>query len=41
VRGTASRPLGEEIVASYLYQVFLYRWLKANDYGRFLVENDL
>lgn len=33
--------LGEEIVASYLYQVFLYRWLEANDYGRFLVENDL
>ncbi len=33
--------LGEEIVASYLYQVFLYHWLEANDYGRFLVDNDL
>ena len=33
--------LGEEIVASYLYQVFLYHWLETNDYGRCLVENDL
>lgn len=33
--------LGEEIVASYLYQVFLYHWLETNDYGRFLVDNDL
>ncbi len=33
--------LGEEIVASYLYQVFLYHWLEANDHGRCLVENDL
>jgi len=33
--------LGEEIVASYLYQVFLYHWLETNGYGRFLVEDDL
>ena len=33
--------LGEEIVASYLYQVFLYQWFEAHDYGRFLVEDDL
>ena len=33
--------LGEEIVASYLYQVHLYHWLEANDYGRCLADNDL
>lgn len=33
--------LGEEIVASYLYQVFLYHWLETNDYGRYLSDNDL
>ena len=33
--------LGEEVVASYLYQVHLYHWLEINDYGRFLVDNDL
>ena len=33
--------LGEEIVASYLYQVHLYHWLEANDFGRFLIDNDL
>ena len=33
--------LGEEIVASYLYQVFLYRWLETNDYGRHLLDDDL
>ena len=33
--------LGEELVASYLYQVHLYRWLESNDYGRFLSDNDL
>ena len=33
--------LGEEIVASYLYQVFLYHWLESHDYGRFLVDDDL
>lgn len=33
--------LGEEIVASYLYQVFLYEWLEKNDYGRMLADDDL
>ena len=33
--------LGAEIVASYLYQVHLYHWLEANDYGRCLADNDL
>ena len=33
--------LGEEIVASYLYQVHLYHWLETNDFGRFLTDNDL
>ncbi len=33
--------LGEEIVASYLYQVFLYHWLESNDHGRFLADDDL
>ena len=33
--------LGEESVASYLYQVHLYHWLESNDYGRFLGDDDL
>ena len=33
--------LGEELVASYLYQVHLYHWLETNDYGRFLTDHDL
>jgi len=33
--------LGEEIVASYLYQVHLYHWLETNDFGRFLIDNDI
>ncbi len=33
--------LAEEMVASYLYQVYLYHWLESNDYGRFLADNDL
>lgn len=33
--------LGEELVASYLYQVHLYHWLESNDYGRLLTDNDL
>jgi ERCC4-type nuclease len=33
--------LGEELVASYLYQLHLYHWLESNDYGRFLADNDL
>ncbi len=33
--------LGEELVASYLYQVHLYSWLESNDYGRYLTDNDV
>ena len=33
--------LGEELAASYLYQVHLYHWLETNGYGRFLSDNDL
>jgi ERCC4-type nuclease len=33
--------LGEELVASYLYQVHLYHWLEINDHGRFLSDNDI
>jgi ERCC4-type nuclease len=38
---TETHELGEELVASYLYQVHLYHWLEANDYGHFLTDNDL
>ena len=38
---TETHELGEELVASYLYQVHLYHWLETNDYGRFLADNDL
>jgi len=38
---TRAHELGEEMVASYLYQVHLYHWLEANDHGRFLADNDL
>ena len=33
--------LAEEIVASYLYQTFLYDWLDRNGHGRYLVDGDL
>ena len=33
--------LGEEIVASFLYQAHLYHWLETNDHGRRLADNDL
>ena len=33
--------LGEELVASYLYQVHLYHWLETNDFGRFLTDSDI
>jgi ERCC4-type nuclease len=33
--------LGEEMVASYLYQTFLYDWLERNGQGRFFSEDDL
>jgi len=38
---TETHELGEEIVASYLYQIHLYDWLDKNDYGRFLADDDL
>ena len=37
---TETHELGEELVASYLYQVHLYHWLETNDHGRFLSDND-
>ena len=33
--------LGEELAASYLYQVNLHHWLECNDYSRFLIDDDL
>ena len=38
---TETHELGEEIVASYLYQVHLYYWLENHDYGRFFADDDL
>jgi ERCC4-type nuclease len=38
---TENHELGEEIVASYLYQTFLYDWLERNGYGRHLADGDL
>jgi ERCC4-type nuclease len=38
---TETHELGEELVASYLYQVHLYHWLETNGYGRFLADSDL
>ena len=38
---TETHELGEELVASYLYQVHLYHWLETNNHGRFLSDNDL
>jgi ERCC4-type nuclease len=38
---TETHELGEEIVASYLYQTFLYDWLEHNGHGRFLADDDL
>ena len=38
---TETHELGEEIVASYLYQVFLYDWLEKNGHGHYLVDEDL
>jgi hypothetical protein len=37
---TETHELGEEIVASYLYQVHLHHWLETNGYGRFLNDNE-
>jgi hypothetical protein len=38
---TETHELGEELVASYLYQIHLYHWLETNGHGRFLADNDL
>jgi ERCC4-type nuclease len=38
---TETHELGEEIVASYLYQTFLYDWLEQNGHGRYLADGDL
>jgi ERCC4-type nuclease len=38
---TETHELGEEIVASYLYQVHLYKWLEANSHGKYLADGDL
>lgn len=38
---TDTHELGEEIVASYLYQTFLYDWLDRNGHGRHLADGDL
>jgi len=38
---TETHELGEEIVASFLYQTFLYDWLEQNGHGRFLADGDL
>ncbi len=38
---TETHELGEELVASFLYQMHLYHWLETNGYGRFLVDGDL
>jgi ERCC4-type nuclease len=38
---TDTHELGEEIVASYLYQTFLYDWLECNGHGRHLSDGDL
>jgi ERCC4-type nuclease len=38
---TETHELGEELIASYLYQVHLYHWLETNGYGRFLADLDL
>lgn len=38
---TDTHELGEEIVASCLYQTFLYDWLERNGHGRYLADGDL
>lgn len=41
VRGAETHEMGEEIRASYLYQVHLYQWLEANRFGPALTDSDL
>lgn len=38
---TETHELGEEVTASFLYQIHLYDWLEKSDHGRFLTDNDL
>ena len=38
---TETHELGEETIASYLYQVHLYHWLESNGHGRYLADQDL
>jgi hypothetical protein len=38
---TDNHELGEEMVASFLYQVHLYHWLDTEGHGRFLAADDL
>ena len=38
---TDNHELGEEMVASFLYQVHLYHWLETEGHGRFLADDDL
>jgi ERCC4-type nuclease len=38
---TETHEFGEEIVASFLYQTFLYDWLESNNHGRYLADGDL
>jgi ERCC4-type nuclease len=38
---TETHELGEELLASYLYQVHLYHWLEENGFGAMLTDTDL
>jgi hypothetical protein len=38
---TETHEMGEEILASYLYQVHLYQWLEKNGFGFCLMDGDL
>lgn len=38
---TETHELGEELLASFLYQVHLYHWLEVNDYESRLTDCDL
>ena len=38
---TETHELGEELLASYLYQVHVYHWLETNGYGSSLTDGDL
>ncbi len=38
---TESHEMGEEVLASYLYQVHLYHWLEENGFGPALTDDSL